>query len=99
MAHYSKTNQVILILVDDVRSSHIFELISQKKLPNLAKLSQSGIVCQNCITSYPSVTFPCYSNIITGTYSGYFPIQGSGIPLYHYVRRLDPPETGLCIYF
>lgn len=94
MAHHSKINQVILILVDDVRSSQIFKLISQKQLPNLAKLSQSGIVCQNCITSYPSVTYPCYSNIITGTYSGYFPIQGSGIPLYHYVRRLDPPETG-----
>lgn len=94
MARYSKLNQVILILIDDVRSSHIFDLISQDKLPNLAKLSQSGIVCQNCITSYPSVTYPCYSNIITGNYSGYFPIQGSGIPLYHYVRRLDPPETG-----
>ncbi|MFX0058562.1 MAG: alkaline phosphatase family protein [Candidatus Hodarchaeota archaeon] len=93
MARYSKLNQIILILIDDVRASHIFELINQKKLPNLATLSQSGITCQNCITTYPSVTFPCYSNIITGTYSGYFPIEGSGIPLYHYVRRLDPPAT------
>jgi len=31
---------------------------------------------------------------MTGTYSDYFLIQGSGIPQYHYVRHSDPPSTG-----
>ncbi|NHJ21304.1 MAG: hypothetical protein EAX91_10190 [Candidatus Lokiarchaeota archaeon] len=87
-------DQVILILVDDVRSSQFFDLIGKGKLPNIAKLAESGIQSQNCITSYPSITYPCYSNIVIGSYSGYFPIEGSGIPEYHWVGRSDPPVAG-----
>jgi arylsulfatase A-like enzyme len=85
---------VILIVMDDVRASHLFDLMKNGKAPNIAKLASDGISCENCVTSYPSITFPCYANIMTGTYSGYYPIQGSGIPEYHYVRRTDPPSSG-----
>ncbi|MFX0075601.1 MAG: alkaline phosphatase family protein [Candidatus Hermodarchaeota archaeon] len=94
MTRNSLVDQVILILVDDVRSSHFFDLLGKGKLPNIAQLAQDGIYSKNCITSYPSITYPCYSNIIIGSYSGYFPIEGSGIPRYHWVGRLDPPVVG-----
>ena len=94
MPRNSLVNQVILIIIDDVRASHLFDLIKQKKLPNIAKLAESGISCQNCITSFPSITYPCYSNIVLGAYSGYYPIEGSGIPMYHWVGRTDPPSEG-----
>jgi hypothetical protein len=94
MTRNSLVDQVILILVDDVRSSHFFDLIGKGKLPNIAKLAESGIHSQNCITSYPSITFPCYSNVIIGSYSGYYPIEGSGTPMYHWVGRSDPPVIG-----
>ncbi|MFW9781692.1 MAG: alkaline phosphatase family protein, partial [Candidatus Heimdallarchaeota archaeon] len=71
MSKKSKVNQIILIILDDIRSSHFFDLMGKNRLPNLSKLAESGIVCKNCITSYPSITFPCYSNIITGAYSDY----------------------------
>ena len=87
-------NQVILIVIDDVRASHLFDLVNQGKMPNIANLVNNGIACENCITSFPSVTFPCYPNIITGAYSGYYPIEGSGIPGYHWVARTDPPSEG-----
>jgi hypothetical protein len=87
-------NHTILILIDDVRAKHLFDLIQKKKLPNLAKLSREGISCRNCITSFPSITFPCYSNIILGAYSGYYPKNGSGIPMYHWIGRTDPPTEG-----
>ncbi len=87
-------NQVILIIIDDVRASHLFDLVNQGKAPNIANLVNNGISCQNCITTFPSVTFPCYPNIITGAYSGYYPIEGSGIPGYHWVARTDPPSEG-----
>ena len=94
MSRSAKVNQIILIIVDDVRAEHLFGMMNEGKLPNISEIAYNGISCSNCITSYPSVTFPCYSNIVLGSYSDYFPIQGSGIPLYHYVRRLDPPSTG-----
>ncbi|UCD00834.1 MAG: alkaline phosphatase family protein [Promethearchaeota archaeon] len=94
MSRSAKVNQVILVLIDDVRAEHLFNLMNKGKLPNISRITENGIMCSNCITSYPSITFPCYSNIITGTYSDYFLVQGSGIPQYHYVKRSDPPSIG-----
>ena len=87
-------DRVILIFIDDVRALHLFGLINDGKLPNIAKLAREGISCKNCVTSYPSITFPSYSNLITGSYSGYYPKEGSGIPQYHYITRNDPPSEG-----
>jgi len=93
MVKSSRVNQVILIILDDIRASHLFELINTGKLPNIAELTDNGIVCENCVTSYPSITFPCYGNIITGSYSGYFPEEGNAVPQYHWLDRTDPPRV------
>ncbi len=66
--------------------------IKQGKLPNISYLANNGITSENCITSFPSVTLPCYSNIITGAYSGYYTKEGSGVPSYHWINRTDPPS-------
>ncbi len=92
MVRKSKVNQIILIILDDVRAEHLFDLISKDKLPNIAQIANNGVKCSNCITSYPSITFPCYGNIVTGAYSGYFPKEGSAVPLYHWINRNDPPS-------
>jgi arylsulfatase A-like enzyme len=65
--------------------------MKEGRLPNIARLAENGIKCSNCITSYPSITFPCYGNIVTGSYSGYFPLEGNAVPMYHWVNRSDPP--------
>lgn len=91
MDRNGKINQIILIIFDCIRASHLFELMAKGKLHNLAKIAENGISCDNCITSYPSITFPCYGNIITGSYSGYFPKEGNAVPLYHWLDRTDPP--------
>ena len=90
MPRNNLVNQVILILIDDLRAAHLFDLINKGKVPNIAQLAKNGISSQNCITSYPSITFPCYSNIVIGSYSGYFPKEGSGIPMYHWIGRSYP---------
>ncbi|TXT66485.1 MAG: Type I phosphodiesterase / nucleotide pyrophosphatase [Promethearchaeota archaeon] len=91
MSNKAKINQVILLIVDDVKSSQFFHLLERGTLPNLKQLADTGTSCKYCITSFPSVTFPCYPNIVTGAYSGYYPEEGSGIPAYHWVARTDPP--------
>jgi hypothetical protein len=94
MVKSNYVNHVILVILDDIRASHMFDLINAGKLPNIAKLAEGGIVCNNCVTSYPSITFPCYGNIMTGSYSGYFPKEGNAVPLYHWLDRMDPPKIG-----
>ncbi|KKM05120.1 hypothetical protein LCGC14_1757320 [marine sediment metagenome] len=91
MGQNAKVNQVILIILDDVRAEHLFNWINEGKLPNLAQIAENGITSQDCVTSFPSVTLPCYSNILTGAYSGYYPKEGSGVPSYHWIDRRDPP--------
>ncbi|MHA1985335.1 MAG: alkaline phosphatase family protein [Promethearchaeota archaeon] len=92
MSRSAKVNQVILIILDDIRAEHLFEWMKEGKLPNIAELANEGITCQNCVTSFPSVTLPCYADIITGSNSGYFQKEGSGVPNYHWLNRLDPPQ-------
>ncbi len=91
----SRVNQVILILIDDVRSSHLFGLMDQGKLPNLAALAKSGMSSRECITAFPSITYPCYPTIITGSYTGFYPKDGMGIPSYHWVARTENPSEDM----
>ncbi len=92
MVRNAKVNQIILLILDDVRAEHLFKLMKEGSLPNMARIAEDGIKCSNCITSYPAITFPCYGNIVTGAYSGYFPKEGNGVPMYHWVNRSDPPS-------
>jgi len=92
MSRSAKVNHVILIILDDVRAEHLFHWMNERKLPNIAQLANEGITSQRCVTSFPSVTLPCYSDIITGSNSGYFPKEGSGVPNYHWLDRTDPPQ-------
>ncbi len=93
MSRSARVSQVILIIIDDLRAEHLFKWMKEGKFPNITQIAENGIACSNCITSYPAITFPCYGNIIIGAYSGYFPKEGSAVPLYHWVNRLDPPST------
>ncbi|MFX1242791.1 MAG: alkaline phosphatase family protein, partial [Promethearchaeota archaeon] len=92
MVRTAMVNQVILIILDDVRAEHLFKWMNEGKLPNIKRIADNGIACANCVTSYPAITFPCYGNIVTGSYSGYFPKEGNGVPMYHWLNRSDPPS-------
>lgn len=92
MTRSAKVNQVILIILDDVRAEHLFKWMKEGKLPNISQLAINGVSCQNTVTSFPSVTLPCYADIITGSNSGFFPKEGSGVPNYHWLDRTDPPS-------
>ncbi len=98
MVAKAKINQVIIIIIDDVRAEHIFKWLNQGKLQNIAKIANNGITSWNCITSFPSITYPCFPNIINGAYSGYYPKEGSGIPAFHWIARTDPPSEGRTLH-
>jgi len=53
----------------------------------------NGIFSKNCITDFPSVTYPTHPTILTGTCTGNFRKESChGIPGYHWMDRdLAPP--------
>ncbi|MHA1818983.1 MAG: alkaline phosphatase family protein [Promethearchaeota archaeon] len=85
--------RIILIIIDDIRSDQFFSYYDNNQMPNIKKLGDNGLICRKCITTFPSITLPTQPNIMTGSYSGYYLISGSGIPNYHWFDRdVDPPK-------
>ena len=87
-------NHAILCIIDDVKSTQFFDLINDGKLPNFKELMENGIFSQNCITDFPSVTFPTQVSIITGTYTGDYRNEPChGVPAFNWLdRAVAPPR-------
>jgi len=84
----SKVNRIILCIIDDVRAKQFQELINKGMLPNCKKLRDSGIFSMNCVTDFPSITYPTQVSTITGTYTGdYRKEPCHGIPLFNWMGR------------
>lgn len=90
----NKINHVILCVIDDVRSKHFFDFIDKGLLPNFKKLMENGLYSKNCITGFPSITYPTQISITTGTYTGdYRKELCHGIPLTNWMGRETTPPT------
>jgi predicted AlkP superfamily pyrophosphatase or phosphodiesterase len=89
----NKVNHFIFCIIDDVRSTHFFELIRKGYLPTFKNLMEQGLYSQNCVTDFPSITFPTQVSLITGTYTGnYLKEPCHGVPLYNWMdRSFSPP--------
>ena len=84
----NKINRIIYCIIDDVRSSHFFNFIDKGLLPNCKKLMENGLYSKDCITDFPSVTFPTQVTQITGTYTGDYRRElCHGVPLYNWMGR------------
>ena len=89
----NKLNRVILCIIDNVRSDHLFDFVDRGLLPNIKKLMENGIYSKNCITDFPPITVPTQVSLLTGTYTGnYHKEDCHGIPLMNWMgRNVAPP--------
>ena len=89
----NKVNRIIYCIIDDVRSDQFFELIDKNLLPNCKSLMESGIFSKNCITDFPSITYPTQISMITGCYTGNYRKEAChGIPLTNWMQpNYSPP--------
>jgi len=88
----NQIKHVIFCIIDDVRSDHFFKLIDDGSLPNLKKLMNTGIYSKNCITDFPSLTYPTQVSMMTGTYTGNFLEElCHGVPSFHWMDRNEVP--------
>ena len=92
MNEMNSIKHVIFCIIDDVRSEHFYDFIERGSLPNLKKLIKSGLSSKNCITDFPSLTYPTQVSMMTGTYTGnYLEELCHGVPSFHWMYRNDNP--------
>ena len=89
----NKINRIILCIIDNLRSNQLYNLIEKGLLPNFKRLVERGIYSKNCVTDFPSITYPTQVSIITGTYTGDYKNElCHGVPLYNWMgRETSPP--------
>ncbi len=88
----NKINRTILCIIDDLRSDQLFYLVNKGLLPNLKFLIEKGVFSKNCVTDFPSITYPTQVSIITGTYTGNYKNElCHGVPGYNWMGRDTSP--------
>ncbi|MFX0134862.1 MAG: alkaline phosphatase family protein [Candidatus Hodarchaeota archaeon] len=68
--------------MDDVRSDQFFDLVEKGYLKNISEYLTDGLYCKNCITTFPSITVPAHTTILTGQYPDSYEV-----PLLKWVDR------------
>jgi len=88
----NQIKNIIFCIIDDIRSDQFFKLIDEGSLPNLKWLMNDGIYSKNCITDFPSLTYPTQVSMMTGTYTGnYLEELCHGVPSFHWMERSEVP--------
>jgi len=78
---------VVLVSVDGLAASYLND--PRADMPNLRKLAKEGAVAKGMITSFPSVTWPSHTSLITGVQPGRHGVIGNAV----WSRQLDRALT------
>lgn len=85
-------NRVILCIIDNLRSDHLFHFVDRGLLPNIKNLMENGVYSKNCITDFPPITYPTQVSMLTGTYTGNYKKEYChGVPLMNWMGRDTAP--------
>src|SRR5436190_23149802 len=76
---------VVLVSVDGLAASYLND--PRAEMPTLRKLAKSGAVAKGMITSFPSVTWPSHTSLITGVQPARHGVIGNSV----WSRKLDRP--------
>jgi predicted AlkP superfamily pyrophosphatase or phosphodiesterase len=78
---------VVLVSVDGLAASYLDD--PRAEMPTLRKLAKSGAVAKGMITSFPSVTWPSHTSLITGVQPARHGVIGNAV----WNRKLDRSVT------
>ena len=67
----------VIYIVDGLHPDLLTKMVALGELPNIKKcFYDNGMVADNCITIFPSITLPCMTSILTGVYPSTHRIPG-----------------------
>src|ERR1700733_871073 len=80
-----RTRKLVLTYVDSLRSDMLRRAIAEERAPTFAALLERGVLIEDCVSSFPSVTPVACSEMVTGVGSDRHWI--SGMNWYHRLER------------
>ena len=79
------TKKLLLTYVDSLRTDMLQRAIAEERAPNFAALVERGVLIEDCVSSFPSVTPVACSEMVTGVGAEQHWI--SGMNWYHRLER------------
>src|ERR1043165_5124764 len=76
---------VVLVSIDGLAASYLDD--PRADMPTIRKLAKSGAVAKGMITSFPSVTWPAHTSLVTGVQPARHGVIGNSV----WSRKLDRP--------
>src|SRR5688500_10867878 len=73
----SKVKHVVLVSIDGLAASYLDD--KRADLPTLRKLAAEGASARGMITSFPSVTWPSHTSLITGVHPAKHGVIGNAV--------------------
>jgi predicted AlkP superfamily pyrophosphatase or phosphodiesterase len=70
-------DHVVLVSVDGLSASYFTDL--RAEMPNLRAIAQRGAVADGMLTSFPSVTWPSHTSLVTGTHPARHGVIGNSV--------------------
>jgi hypothetical protein len=80
-----RTKKLVLTYIDSLRTDMLQRAIAEERAPNLAALVERGVLIEDCVSSFPSVTPVACSEMVTGVGADRHWI--SGMNWYHRLER------------
>src|ERR1700749_5217151 len=82
-----RRKKLILTYVDSLRSDMLRRAIDEGRAPSFGALVERGLLIEDCVSSFPSVTPVACSEMVTGVGADQHFI--SGMNWYHRLQRRD----------
>src|SRR5688500_11813149 len=73
----SPVKHVVLVSIDGLAASYLDD--TRAELPTLRKLAAEGASARGMITSFPSVTWPSHTSLITGVHPAKHGVIGNAV--------------------
>jgi len=63
-----KPEKVVIIGLDALIPERVYNYAMRGYLPNIKKLIDEGVYCENCLVPYPTIIPPNWTTIVTGAW-------------------------------
>ena len=60
--------RVLLLIIDALTAPCLFSEMADGRYPNFQKLKEAGVLREQCVSIFPSITHAALTSIITGQY-------------------------------
>jgi len=72
-----QVQHIVLVSVDGLSASYLTD--QRANMPNLRSIAKQGVSAEGMVTSFPSVTWPSHTSLVTGTFPARHGVIGNSV--------------------